>query len=106
MGEQVVQKRELNEKVKQGLDKLRLTLDELPQKRNELVSRGKMARAQVRVQQAVKNVSVMDPTSELHRFEQRVRQEEALARGMEEVAASSIDEQFAQLDADDDELEV
>ena len=48
----------------------------------------------------------MDPSSELHRFEERVRREEALARGLEEVAASSIDQQFAQLDADQDEQEV
>ena len=48
----------------------------------------------------------MDPTSELSRFEDRVRREEALARGMEEVAADSIEEQFALLDADQDEREV
>ena len=106
LADQVAQQRDLTEKLKQGLDKLRLKLDELTQKRNELVSRGKMARAQVQVQQAMKNVSVMDPTSELHRFEERVRREEALAHGMEEVATSTIDEQFAQLDADEDELEV
>lgn len=103
---QVQQQREFTEKLKQGLDKLRVKREELIQKRDELVSRAKMARAQVRVQQAVKSVSVMDPTSELNRFEERVRREEALARGMEEVAAASIEEQFAQLDADEDELEV
>jgi len=103
---QVGQQRALTEQLKQGLDKLRLKREELVQKRNELVSRAKMAHARVRVQQAVKSVSVLDPTSELSRFEERVRREEALARGMEEVAASSLDEQFAQLDADQDELEV
>jgi phage shock protein A len=106
LADQVAQQQGLADQLKQGLDKLRLKLDELVQKRNELVSRGKMARAQVRVQQAMKNVSVMDPTSELHRFEQRVRQDEALALGMEEVATASLDEQFAQIDADEDELEV
>jgi phage shock protein A len=35
-----------------------------------------------------------------------VRREEALARGMEEVAVASIEEQFAQLDVDEDEREV
>jgi phage shock protein A len=103
---QVRQQRELSEKLKQGLDKLRLKRTELVQKRDELVSRAKMARAQTQVQQAVKSVSVLDPTSELNRFEERVRREEAMARGMEEVAAASLDEQFAQLDADEDELEV
>ena len=106
LASQVHQQRELTETLKQGLDKLRLKREEMVRKRDELVSRAKMAHARVRVQQAVKSVSVMDPTSELNRFEERVRREEALARGMEEVAASSLDEQFAQLDADEDELEV
>jgi phage shock protein A len=103
---QVRQQRELTEQLKAGLDKLRLKREELVQKRDELVSRAKMARARVRVQQAVKSASVMDPTSELSRFEERVRREEAMAQGMEEVATSSLEEQFAQLDADEDELEV
>jgi phage shock protein A len=103
---QVQQQRELTNTLKQGLDKLRLKREELVQKREELVSRAKMAQARVRVQQAVKSVSVLDPTSELSRFEERVRREEAMARGMEEVSASSLDEQFAQLDADEDELEI
>ena len=103
---QVTQQRELTEKLKDGLDKLRVKHQELLQKRDELVSRAKMARAQRQVQEAVKSVSVLDPTSELSRFEDRVRRDEAMARGMEEVSASSIDEQFADLDNDQDELEV
>jgi hypothetical protein len=65
-----------------------------------------MAQAQTQVQQAVKNVSVMDPTSELSRFEERIRRQEAMARGMQEVAASSLEEQFAELEASEEELEV
>jgi phage shock protein A len=76
------------------------------QKRDELVSRAKMARAQRQVTEAVREVSVMDPTSELSRFEEKIRREEALARGMEEVAASSIDDQFAQLETTEDDVEV
>jgi phage shock protein A len=103
---QVRQQRELTENLKQGLEKMRLKREELVQKRDELVSRAKMAKARTQVQKAVKDVSVLDPTSELSRFEERIRREEALARGMEEVAASSLDEQFAQLDMDEDEIEV
>ena len=76
------------------------------QKRDELVSRAKMASAQRQVQEAVRDVSVMDPTSELNRFEERVRREEAMARGMSEVAASSLEEEFASLDDADTEAEV
>ena len=69
-------------------------------------SRAKMAQAQGQVQAALKSASVMDPTSELSRFEERVRRQEAQVRGMEEVAASSLDQQFAALDEDEDEAEV
>ena len=76
------------------------------QKRDELVSRAKMAQAQMQVQQTLKEVSVMDPTSELNRFEERIRRQEAQARGMEEVAASSLENQFAELESGEDDLEV
>jgi len=97
---------ELAEKLKDGLNKLRARREELVQKRDELVSRAKMAQAQGQVQTALKSASVMDPTSELNRFEERVRRQEAQVRGMEEVSASSLDEQFASLEADEDEGEV
>jgi phage shock protein A len=103
---QASQQTELAEKLKDGLNKLRLRREELVQKRDELVSRAKMAQAQQQVQTSLKSVSVMDPTSELTRFEDRVRRQEAQVRGMEEVAASSLDEQFASLESMDDELEV
>jgi len=48
----------------------------------------------------------MDPTSELNRFEERIRREEAMARGMAEVSASSIEEEFASLETYEDEAEV
>lgn len=103
---QASQQSELAEKLKDGLNKLRARREELVQKRDELVSRAKMAQAQQQVQTSLKSVSVLDPTSELSRFEERVRRQEAQVRGMEEVAASSLDEQFASLESMDDEVEV
>ncbi len=103
---QAVQQNELADKLKDGLNKLRVKREELVQKRDELVSRAKMAQAQEQVQRSMKSVSVMDPTSEISRFEERVRRQEAQVRGMEEVASSSIEEQFASLESADDELEV
>jgi phage shock protein A len=103
---QVAQQQELTQKLKDGLNKLRVRYEELTSKRDELISRAKMADAQVRVQNAVREVSVMDPTSELARFEESIRRQEAMARGMEEVASSSIEEQFAALDDDGTEAEV
>ena len=103
---QVTQQQELTDKLKDGLNKLRVRYEELTSKRDELVSRAKMADAQVRVQDAVREVSVMDPTSDLARFEESIRRQEATARGMEEVASSSLEEQFAALDDDGTEAEV
>jgi phage shock protein A len=103
---QISQQTELTDKLKDGLNKLRVRREELVQKRDELVSRAKMARAQMQVQQTLKSVSVLDPTSELSRFEEQIRHQEAKARGMEEVAASSLDNQFAELSSDEDALEV
>ena len=57
-------------------------------------------------QQTLKEVSVLDPTSELNRFEEQIRRQEAQARGMAEVAASSLEDQFAELQSGEDELEV
>ena len=103
---QLAQQRELTDQLKAGLNKLKAKREELVQKRNELVSRAKMAKARVQVQQAVKGVSIMDPTSELTRFEDRIHREEAYAKGMEEVAASSLEEQFAQLGSAEDQAEI
>ena len=105
-GTQIAQQTELVDKLKDGLTKLRAKREELVQKREELVSRAKMAQAQLQVQQTLRDASVMDPTSELNRFEERIRSQEAMARGRAEVAASSLDEQFASLDSDSDEMEV
>jgi phage shock protein A len=103
---QVAAQTELADKLKDGLNKLRVKREELVQKRDELVSRAKMAQAQSQVQESLQSVNVMDPTSEIARYEEGVRRQEAMVRGREEVAAASLDEQFAALDDDEDEVEV
>jgi phage shock protein A len=103
---QVASQTELADKLKDGLNKLRVKREELVQKRDELVSRAKMAQAQSQVQESLKSVNVMDPTSEIARYEERIRRQEALVRGRDEVAASSIDEQFASLDDEEGDLEI
>ena len=103
---QAAQQSELAEKLKDGLNTLRAKREDLVQKRDELVSRAKMAQAQEQVQTSLKSASVLDPTSEIARFEERIRRQEAQVRGREEVMASSLDEQFASLETDEDEIEV
>ncbi len=103
---QIAQQRQFTDQLKDGLNKLRVKREELVQKRDELVARAKMAQAQMQVTSTLKEVSVMDPTSELNRFEERVRRQEAQARGMAEVQASSLDDQFAELQSGEDDIEV
>lgn len=89
---------EVVDKLKDGLNGMKTKLDQLRSKRSELVARAKVAEAQNRVHDAVKSVDVLDPTSELGRFEDKIRREEALAAGKQELAASSIDAQFNALE--------
>ncbi|MEQ1736890.1 MAG: PspA/IM30 family protein, partial [Rhodoglobus sp.] len=53
-----------------------------------------------------KSIDVMDPTSELGRFEEKVRREEALVAGKQEIAASTLDSQFETLEELDKATEV
>ncbi|MFD5325673.1 PspA/IM30 family protein [Streptomyces sp. NPDC127092] len=93
-------------KLRSGLDQMKAKLSELRAKRDELVARAKSAQAQNRMTDAVESVDLMDPTSELSRFEDKVRREEAKALGRQELAASSLDAQFEQLDALGDQAEI
>ncbi|MBN1632062.1 MAG: PspA/IM30 family protein [Thermoleophilia bacterium] len=103
----IAQQTEVVTKLKSGLSGMHVKLEELRTKRDELVGRAKVAEAQMKVQDALKSININDPTSELGRFEDKIRREEARAAGMAEVAASSLDAQFGTLDdlADDAEVE-
>ena len=86
------------DKLKHGLDGMRLKLDQLRSKRNELVARSKTAAAQSQVLGAMKSIDIMDPTSELGRYDEKVRREEAKVMGQQELASSSLDQQFESLE--------
>lgn len=102
----ITSQQEVVDKLKDGLNVMRGKLDELKNKRDQLVARQKSAEAQNSVQDAISSINVLDPTSELSRFEDRVRRQEAIAAGRAEVAASSLDEQFAELESSTDTTEV
>jgi phage shock protein A len=89
---------EVVDKLKTGLDVMREKLNELSNKRDELVARSKTAAAQAQVAEAVKSIDILDPTSEIGRFEEKVRREEAKVLGQQEIAASSLDAQFESLE--------
>ncbi|MEU2230291.1 PspA/IM30 family protein [Streptomyces vietnamensis] len=97
---------EVVQKLRTGLDQMKAKLGELKARRDELVARAKSARAQNRMMDAVQSIDVLDPTSELSRFEDKVRREEAKVLGKQELAASSLDAQFEQLDALGDSAEI
>jgi phage shock protein A len=99
--------RDVTDKLKTGLDQMKSKLTEMKTKRDSLIARAKTAQAQNQVQQAVKSVDILDPTSEVSRFEEKVRREEAKVRGAAELASSSLDSQFESLSnlGDDMELE-
>ncbi|WP_125776239.1 PspA/IM30 family protein [Antribacter gilvus] len=102
----IASQRETVEKLKSGLTSMKDKLGELRSKRDSLVARQKSAEAQQTVQGAISSINVLDPTSELSRFEDAVRREEALAMGQAEIAGASLDAQFAELEASDDETEL
>ncbi|MFD1859796.1 PspA/IM30 family protein [Aeromicrobium camelliae] len=97
---------EVVEKLKTGLVQMRSKLGELQVKRDQLVARQKTAEAQARVQSAVKSIDILDPTSEISRFEEKIRRVEAQVAGQAELNASSIDAQFEELELDSTQLEV
>jgi len=86
------------DQLKKGLDGMRAKLSELTSKRDELVARSKTAEAQQQVHDAVKSIDLLDPTSEISRFEDKIRREEAKVLGQQELAASSLDAQFEGLE--------
>lgn len=94
----IASQNEVVEKLKTGLEGMRGKLGELTAKRNELLSRQKLASAQSQVHDAMSSVNVMDPTSEIGRFEEKVRREEAKVIGQQELDSSSLDAQFESLD--------
>lgn len=97
---------EVVDRLKSGLEQMKSKLTQLRAKRDELVARAASAQAQNRMMDAVKSIDVLDPTSELSRFEDKVRREEARALGKQELAASSLDAQFEELEAMGDSAEI
>jgi len=94
------------DQLKKGLDAMRGKLSQLSAKRDELIARSKTVKAQAQVQDAVKSIDLLDPTSEISRFESKIRREEARVAGQQELASSSLDAQFEQLDASDEQVEL
>ena len=94
----ITSQNEVVDKLKTGLTQMRGKLDELKSKRDQLVARAKSAEAQGTVQNAISSINVLDPTTEVSRFEEQVRREEARVAGHAEINAGSLESQFAELE--------
>lgn len=89
---------EVVDKLKAGLNTMQTKRQELVSKRDELVARARNAKTQNQMMDTIKALDINDPSSEISRFEQKIRQDEAKVRGAAELAASSLDSQFAQFE--------
>lgn len=97
---------EVVDQLKTGLNSMKEKLTQLKARRDELVARSKSVAAQSQINDALKSIDIMDPSSEVSRFEDKVRREEAKVKGQQELAASSLDAQFNDLEGLADKIEV
>lgn len=98
--------RQVVEQLKAGLAQMRDKLQQLKNDRDSLIARAKSAEAQQEVTSAISSINILDPTSELARYEEKVRQQEAAAAGQIEVAAATLESQFALLEDATNDAEV
>ena len=102
----IAQQNQTVEQLKAGLNQMKERLADLKVRRDQLVARQKTAEAQAKVADAMGSINVMDPTSELSRYEQKVRRSEAQVMGQQELASSSLESQFAELETDSSAVEI
>lgn len=94
------------DQLKNGLTMMKTKLEDLKSRRSQLVARARSAEAQAQVQESMASIDVLDPTSDLARFEDRIRMQEAVVQGREEARATSLEDQFAELEDSGDDAEV
>ncbi|WP_406342696.1 PspA/IM30 family protein [Streptomyces sp. NBC_00648] len=97
---------EVVDRLKSGLARMKSQLDVLRAEQGELAAPADAARARSQLLDGLEGIDLLDPAGEIPRFEDKVRREEARARGTRELAASFLDAQFEQLDAPGDTAEV
>jgi phage shock protein A len=94
------------QQLKDGLTVMRTKLEDLKNRRSQLVARARSAEAQAQVQESMASIDIMDPTSDLARFEDRIRSQEAMVQGRSEARATTLEDQFAELEEEGDDSEV
>ena len=94
------------DQLKDGLTTMKTKLEDLKSRRGTLVARARSVEAQETVQSAMASIDVMDPTSELSRWEDNIRRQEAVVAGRAEAQATSLEDQFAELEGGNDQSEI
>ena len=94
------------DELKNGLTIMHTKLEDLKNRRSQLIARARAAEAQAQVQQSMSSIDVMDPTSELSRFEDKIRTQEAMVQGRAEAQSTTLEDQFAELEDYGDDVEV
>ncbi|WP_069170906.1 PspA/IM30 family protein [Streptomyces griseus] len=94
------------DKLRSGLDRMRAKLTRLTSERDALAGRARSAPTRNRMTDAVRTIDVLDPATELGRFDDKVRREEARAVGGQELPASTLDAEFEQVESLGNDAEV
>jgi phage shock protein A len=93
------------ERLTNGLEEMAIRLSEITRKRNSQPARSHGPQPRAWIKDAVRNIDIMDPSSEVALFEEKVRREQARVGGSGELR-SSLDTQFASPDDLDDTAEI
>lgn len=92
--------------LRSGVDQIRIKLVALKRRQESRTVPARTARpgrtasrqARDRLEEAITTIEIMDPSSEVARFDEKVRREEARTHGATELPSSPLDALFADLD--------
>ena len=102
LARQLASQQEVVAKIKHDLGKLEQKYNQAVRDRTMLLARHRTAMARQQVVRSVAQLSSLDPSSELARMEERIRQEEARSAAYAEVTEdASLEHQFEALEAED-----
>jgi len=93
---------EMTEKLKDGLRKLQLKIEEAKRKRNLLISRQQRALLQKKVYEALHSGSAGSPSTTLNKLEEKISHLEAESAALENLEGDSLDERFKSLELSDE----
>ncbi|MFK5582021.1 MULTISPECIES: PspA/IM30 family protein [unclassified Serinicoccus] len=102
----ITQQNQTVEQLKAGLVTMKTKLEDLKSRRSTLVARARSVEAQEKVSDALGSIDVMDPSSDLSRWEDNIRRQEAMVAGRAEARTTSLEDQFAELEGSNDDAEV